>query len=160
MNELITANLLNNMRHTHTSTSMKLAILSELDKIMDGEGLARNLLQKLLVSNHQIFLFVSRYVNVGILHDKTVDGSFTAAEFREFIQQLIPIIQHNQQKNLIQKPLLIFDNCKIHSAAKIDDICDCNAEIEYKFLPAYSPNLNPIENVFGFTHVSKHDTEQ
>ena len=41
------------------------------------------------------------------------------------------------------------DNCGIHkSEDSIKEQCDDN-DIELKFLPPYSPELNPIENVFS-----------
>lgn len=38
------------------------------------------------------------------------------------------------------------DNCPIHREKDVKDVC--SGKVEYRFLPPYSPNLNPIENVF------------
>ena len=40
------------------------------------------------------------------------------------------------------------DNCSIHTNTILDAHLD-DGNFEYMFLPPYSPNLNPIENVFG-----------
>lgn len=83
--------------------------------------------------------------NHGILDSKSVNGSFNGDEFRDFISHLIQVVQ---QCTEIHNPIFIFDNCKIHYAAHIENLCK-SAGIKVKFLPPYSPNLNPIENVFG-----------
>lgn len=87
----------------------------------------------------------------GILHYKPVNGSYTAAEFRIFISELI----HKVTEAGIINPVFIFDNCRIHAAADLDSMPEFlgtpeNPQpFEYRFLPPYSPNLNPIENVFS-----------
>lgn len=83
--------------------------------------------------------------NHGILDSKSVNGSFNGEEFRSFISHLIQVVRQSTE---IHNPILIFDNCTIHYAANIEDMCK-SAGIKVKFLPPYSPNLNPIENVFG-----------
>ena len=40
-------------------------------------------------------------------------------------------------------------NCPIHKNVDFDGILG-PSNIQYRFLPRYSPDLNPIENVFGF----------
>jgi len=46
----------------------------------------------------------------------------------------------------INNPCIILDNCPIHKNEEIDWISN-NYDCEYRFLPPYSPMLNPIEEV-------------
>ena len=47
-----------------------------------------------------------------------------------------------------QKLFLILDNAKIHKSKETLQYLDADPAIEYFFLPAYSPELNPIEICF------------
>ena len=40
------------------------------------------------------------------------------------------------------------DNARIHHAVDVADFLD-EKDIQYMFLPPYTPGLNPIENFFG-----------
>lgn len=81
-----------------------------------------------------------------ILHERR-SGAFTAEDFKGFI---VKLIQHCEDQLKMKKVMLVFDNCRIHHAADLDAIPQiASGDFAYKFLPPYSPNLNPIENVFG-----------
>lgn len=83
----------------------------------------------------------------GLILHKSLKGSFTAPDFRSFIVALVQKCKARQ----IPAPLFIFDNCAIHRAAQLDTLQEfIHGDFQYEFLPPYSPNLNPIENVFGF----------
>ena len=45
------------------------------------------------------------------------------------------------------KVWLVMDNCHCHRDEDISDIC--SDIVQYRFIPPYSPNLNPIENIIG-----------
>lgn len=42
---------------------------------------------------------------------------------------------------------LVMDNSSVHKEDVVKELC--NGRWKYKFIPPYSPNLNPIENIFG-----------
>lgn len=49
--------------------------------------------------------------------------------------------------------MFVFDNCRIHHS-DLDAITQiANGEFAYTFLPPYSPNSNPIENVFSIIKI-------
>jgi len=79
----------------------------------------------------------------GILGFKVIDGAFNGISFAEYIQTvLIPHFRLNQND------LLIMDNCRFHHRRDVLDLFDEN-NINYRFLPPYSPQLNPIEEYFS-----------
>ena len=78
-----------------------------------------------------------------ILHFEKRESSFNGDSFSNFLKDLIEIIESKQ----ITNACLIFDNSPVHKDADIKKVCW--GKVEYRFLPPYSPNLNPIENIFG-----------
>lgn len=81
----------------------------------------------------------------GVIHFSKQNGSFNSETFSEFIGELIQKCKELNLKDIC----FIMDNCKIHkSEESIKEQCIEN-DIELKFLPPYSPELNPIENVFS-----------
>lgn len=83
----------------------------------------------------------------GLILHRSIRGSFTGDTFRTFI---VDLVQECKNRN-IGSVLFIFDNCPIHRAAQLNTLDEfARGDFEYRFLPPYSPNLNPIENVFGF----------
>jgi transposase len=44
--------------------------------------------------------------------------------------------------------ILVMDNAPVHHGGCIAELCD-NAGVLLVYLPAYSPNMNPIEKVFS-----------
>jgi transposase len=44
--------------------------------------------------------------------------------------------------------VLIMDNARIHLGGRLQELCDARGVL-LKYLPTYSPNLNPIEKVFS-----------
>jgi transposase len=79
---------------------------------------------------------------LGVLCHMTVPGAVTSAIFLHFAyQQLVPLMQAGGFQ------YLVLDNCSIHKNAELKDFLERSGLI-LLFLPAYSPWLNPIEQVF------------
>lgn len=77
-----------------------------------------------------------------ILYQKK-EGSFDSNSFRYFLRELI----QNIERSNIQNCCLILDNSPIHKPEIVE--AECSGKVHFMFLPPYSPNLNPIENIFG-----------
>ena len=45
---------------------------------------------------------------------------------------------------------MILDNAKIHHAKLLEDFLEENPRLQLVFLPPYSPNLNKIEELWGW----------
>ena len=80
------------------------------------------------------------------------EGTNTEIEFSEFFQ----LISHHHQQRLPaaefkawqRRTVLIFDNARIHLTARAKSTVNQLA-LTALTLPAYSPELNPIEHVFS-----------
>lgn len=83
------------------------------------------------------------------LHDvcfleNTVDG----AAFVEFVtNNLVPIINPFNGVNPLS--VVIMDNASIHNVSGVRDIIENQIGARLLFLPPYSPDLNPLEEVFA-----------
>jgi len=80
----------------------------------------------------------------GILHAKVVEGSFTAARFRDFIEGLLDHMQPFPNNNSV----IVMDNARIHKDPEILNLIKARG-VEVLFLPPYSPDYNPIELAFS-----------
>jgi len=81
----------------------------------------------------------------GVLCYKIKDGAWNAEAFCEFIVEcLAPAIVTKS----ISTPILIMDNCPFHKSLMVTQ-CLARNNILVRFLPTYSPQLNPIEEFFS-----------
>jgi transposase len=70
-----------------------------------------------------------------------VDGSANTEIFEMYIEQLLaPSLQPGQ--------LVIMDNLSVHKGKKVRELIEARG-CEVLFLPAYSPDLSPIEEAFS-----------
>jgi transposase len=72
------------------------------------------------------------------------DEPFTTETFNGFIDQIIAHFQANPEPGVC----LVMDNCRIHDRQDLPRRLE-EAGFLMKFLPPYSPMLNPIEEVIG-----------
>ncbi len=85
---------------------------------------------------------ISAISNEGTVQFMTYQGAFTAAVFLQFLQRLVAGAR--------RKTLLIADRLQAHKTPKVMAwLADHQAQIEVFFLPAYSPELNPVEYLNG-----------
>ena len=78
----------------------------------------------------------------GICHYRIIDGPYNSVIFKELLEESIEL-------NLFsENSLIIMDNVRFHHSSTIKNLLN-DKNIGFMFLPAYSPELNPIENVFS-----------
>ncbi len=85
--------------------------------------------------------FVAAFRLGGLFAPLVVDGALTGEVFREYVrQQLVPHLRSGD--------LLVMDNLATHKVAGVAEaVRGRGARVVY--LPAYSPDFNPIEQVFS-----------
>lgn len=66
-----------------------------------------------------------------------------AAAFEAFMKQLLQ--HYNRYPGL--KSILVIDNTSFYRAARVQQLCS-KAGVKLVYLPPYSPDLNPIEEMF------------
>ena len=79
-----------------------------------------------------------------ILHLEVVENAVTGADFRRFVERLLPLMNKWPLPHLV----LVVDNVSIHKVAGIRELVEEHG-MRLVFLPSYSPDLNPIELAFS-----------
>ena len=80
----------------------------------------------------------------GLCAAMTVAGATSTAVFLAFVTQvLIPALQRTRPDAVV-----VMDNLAAHKAAAVRRALD-QAGISYHYLPAYSPDMNPIEQAWS-----------
>lgn len=83
---------------------------------------------------------VSAITNKGRVHWMIVDGTVNADRFIEFLNGLC--------MDSRKKIFLVLDNLKVHHSKPVKEWLETRKrKIEFFFLPAYSPDLNPDEHL-------------
>jgi len=72
------------------------------------------------------------------------EGSYNTVRFNAFIAMIVKNLSENNLVSMI----FVMDNCSIHKSKALKETLESNGH-ELLFLPAYSPFLNPIEEVFS-----------
>jgi len=80
----------------------------------------------------------------GYLEYEIYQGSFDTERFNQFIERLL------QKMTPFPGPrsVLVMDNCRTHHSQTLEDMCE-KAGVILEYLPAYSPDLSPIEESFS-----------
>ena len=80
----------------------------------------------------------------GIVFYETKQGAFNGSDFVLFLEALAARFREVRNGDVC----LVMDNARIHHAVCAREFMVENG-INHLYLPPYSPDLNPIENVFG-----------
>ena len=101
----------------------------------------RRLLDWVPQGHRKTTTFVGGLTRGGLIAPMVLDGPMTAAAFVAHIEQVLA-------GEVRRGDLLILDNLPAHKAAAVRAALG-RCRIAYLYLPPYSPDLNPIENVFS-----------
>ncbi|XP_065684209.1 uncharacterized protein LOC136096630 [Hydra vulgaris] len=82
---------------------------------------------------------------VGVLAYETKTGGWNADSFCTFLTTMMAPAIRNAN---VEAPVLVMDNCKFHWSLSVRQILASHG-IAIKYLPAYTPQLNAIEEFFS-----------
>ena len=104
--------------------------------------------------DHRLLVRGVRYSGIAVMslegiHDvQVVEGSVDGVKFEEFVTEtLMPILNPFDGTNPLS--VVIMDNCSIHHVAPVVHLIEMVAQAKLVFLPPYSPDLMPLEEVFS-----------
>ena len=115
--------------------------------------------------NHQLLARGTRYSAIpvmshqGILDVCLFEGSVNGERFEGFVKNtLLPTLKPFNCVN--EHSVVILDNASIHHVSGVADLIQNQAGAKLLFLPPYSPDLNPLEEVFSEVKsiMKKHST--
>ncbi|KAG0442363.1 hypothetical protein DMUE_0326 [Dictyocoela muelleri] len=114
----------------HTSTKYGYSYVNEDATIYQPCSCGKNLSLCLIISQN------------AIKHFKLIDGAYNCEMFYVFLNECFEkgIFRNNS--------ILIMDNVAFHKGAELKIFME-SRNVTVIFLPPYSPDLNPIENVFS-----------
>jgi transposase len=77
----------------------------------------------------------------GLVAQKAFDQPMNAAKFEEWVEKrLVP--------NLSKGDIVVMDNLSSHKGARVEQLIKA-AGAELRYLPPYSPDMNPIEKAYS-----------
>ena len=104
--------------------------------------------------DHCIMIRGTRYSAIPIMslegiHDVYIaENTVNGFTFESFVRDyLVPILHPFNYVNPLS--VVIMDNAAIHHMGTITSLIEDQAQARLLFLPPYSPDLNPVENVFS-----------
>ena len=84
----------------------------------------------------------------GMQDVQLVEGTVNGDKFEDFvINTLIPILNPFDGNN--NHSVVTMDNCDIHHLDQVVNLIETRAKAKVVFLPPYSPDLMPLEEVFS-----------
>lgn len=92
----------------------------------------------------QRYQILPAYAQDGVVFSRVFQGSTDAVVFEDFIRQLL----HHCGRWPEPKSVLVMDNASFHRTEGVRQIC-LAAGVKLVYLPPYSPDLNPIEELFA-----------
>jgi len=101
--------------------------------------------------SHQLLIHGTRYSVIPIMstegiHDISLyEGTVNGSKFEDFIEN--SLLQPFNGINPFS--VVIMDNAAIHHINAVRDLIETQVGAQLLFLPPYSPDLNPLEEVFG-----------
>ncbi|EED22757.1 TPR domain protein [Talaromyces stipitatus ATCC 10500] len=92
----------------------------------------------------QRYQILPAYAQDGVIMYYVFKGSTDASFFENFIEELL----HHCGKWPEPKSVIVMDNASFHHSKNIETMCS-KAGVKLVYLPPYSPDLNPIEELFA-----------
>lgn len=92
----------------------------------------------------QRYQILPAYAQDGVVLSHVYQGSTDSSVFEDFIEELL----HYCGKWPEPKSVLVMDNASFHHSERIEQMCS-QAGVKLVYLPPYSPDLNPIEELFA-----------
>jgi len=104
--------------------------------------------------DHRLLIRGTRYSAIPVMslqgiHDvQVIEGTVNGDKFTSFIENtVLPIINPFDGSSPVS--VVIMDNCSIHHVDQVVDLIENTAHAKVIFLPPYSPDLMPLEEVFS-----------
>jgi transposase len=111
-------------------------------------------LRGLPVCDHRLLCRGKRYSAIplvsinGILDVYLAEGNVDGEKFEQFVEEsLLPVLMPFNAVN--PRSIVVMDNASVHHVQPVIDLIENQAQAKLIFLPPYSPDLNPAEEVFS-----------
>lgn len=92
----------------------------------------------------QRYQILPAYAQDGVVLSRVFQGSTDTSVFEDFIEQLLQHCGRWPEP----KSVLVMDNASFHHSGRLEQMCS-DFGVKLLYLPPYSPDLNPIEEMFA-----------
>jgi len=117
------------------------ATTTSMGRLRGWCGRGERLIGKLPNGHWKISTFVAGLTTQGVVAPFVIDQPMNGAIFRVYLEQcLVPVLRPGQ--------IVIMDNLSVHKGEDVREIIEA-AQAGLRYLPPYSPDLNPIEMAFS-----------
>ena len=112
-----------------------------MTRLYGRSPVGQRLVEKVPYGHWMTTTFAGALRSTGLIAPLVVDGAMTGDIFRAWVrQQLVKVLTPGD--------IVVMDNLPAHKVAGVREAIEA-ADAEVLYLPPYSPDLNPIENLFA-----------
>jgi transposase len=117
------------------------SVASNMTRIYGRAPRGERLVQKVLHGNWKTTTFIAALRQKGVTAPFVLEGAMNGETFRAYIEQILA-------PTLKSSDIVFMDNVPIHKVAGVHEAIERRGAILI-YLPAYSPDFNPIEQFFA-----------
>ena len=118
-------------------TSVSTTITRLYGRAPQGE----RLVQKVLHGNWKTVTFIAALRNNRVTAPFVLEGAMNGETFKAYVEQFLA-------PTLKKDDIVFMDNASVHMVEGVEEAIEARGAILF-YLPAYSPDLNPIEQLFA-----------
>lgn len=116
------------------------AVTTNMVRLNGWKARGERLVGDVPMGNWETLTFIAGLRQTGIIAPMVIKGAMNGEAFLAYIEQcLVP--------KLKRREIVVIDNVSFHKVAGVEEAIQA-AGAELRYLPQYSPELNPIEFVF------------
>jgi transposase len=117
------------------------AISTTIVRLYGRAPQGERLVQKVLHGNWKTLTFIAALRHDRVAAPFVCEGAMNGETFKAYVEQfLAPTLKRGD--------IVFMDNVSVHKVAGVDEAIEARGAIPF-YLPAYSPDLNPIEQLFS-----------
>ena len=117
------------------------SVSTNITRVYGRAPQGERLVQKVLHGNWKTTTFIAALRHDRVTAPFVLDGPMNGEMFKAYVEQfLAPTLKRND--------IVFMDNASVHKVVGVEEAIEARGAIPF-YLPAYSPDLNPIEQLFA-----------
>jgi transposase len=117
------------------------AVSTNMARLSGRAARGERVIGRIPLGEWKTITFVAALRHNGLTAPMVIEGPMTGEVFRAYVEQcLVPTLRRND--------IVVMDNLKAHKVAGIEEAIE-RAGASVRYLPKYSPDLNPIELLYS-----------
>ena len=117
------------------------AVSTTITRLYGRAPQGERLIQKVLHGNWKTVTFIAALRHDRVTAPFVLEGAMNGETFKAYVEQfLVPTLKRDD--------IVFMDNASIHLVDGVEEAIESQGAIPF-YLPAYSPDLNPIEQLFA-----------